>query len=494
MDLAELILTLEPLVADVRSGAGRGGDDDLGGPAWDRIVELLDEHQLLAEYEVARYFVYEAVAGRVRGLLASPDPRRRFRGAQAVRLTYPRTAASQALRPLVKDPDPKVRGHARHAVRQLGLDDVALPDTRRRIPPWVRVIRPTTPGAWNPTGWQFGTTPARRSSQPAELERHGLPALGSAADVAALVGLDHADDLRALLRPGVASGAPYIEFAVPKADGSERRIAAPRARLKRVQRVILDRILARLRVHEACQGFVPGRSIVSNAAPHQGAAVLLKMDLRDFFPTIHYRRALGFFQEVGYGREVAAILAGLVTHRPVLADGRVGWPGVLPQGAPTSPALANLVCRRLDARLAGLARKAGAAYTRYADDLTFSFATEPAVDLGRFAWWVDQICGQEGFVENTRKRRVLRRSNQQRVTGVVVNDKLSVPRAERRRFRAILENCRRHGLASQARGRDDFADYLRGFAAYVQMVQPELGARFVREVEEILAGAGAGSP
>lgn len=494
MDLAELILTLEPLVADVRSGAGRGGDDDLGGPAWDRIVELLDEHQLLAEYEVARYFVYEAVAGRVRGLLASPDPRRRFRGAQAVRLTYPRTAASQALRPLVKDPDPRVRGHARHAVRQLGLDDVALPDTRRRIPPWVRVIRPTTPGAWNPTGWQFGTTPARRSSQPAELERHGLPALGSAADVAALVGLDHADDLRALLRPGVASGAPYIEFAVPKADGSERRIAAPRARLKRVQRVILDRILARLPVHEACQGFVPGRSIVSNAAPHQGAAVLLKMDLRDFFPTIHYRRALGFFQEVGYGREVAAILAGLVTHRPVLADGRVGWPGVLPQGAPTSPALANLVCRRLDARLAGLARKAGAAYTRYADDLTFSFATEPAVDLGRFAWWVDQICGQEGFVENTRKRRVLRRGNQQRVTGVVVNDKLSVPRAERRRFRAILENCRRHGLASQARGRDDFADYLRGFAAYVQMVQPELGARFVREVEEILAGAGAGSP
>ncbi|HWN69835.1 MAG TPA: reverse transcriptase family protein, partial [Haliangium sp.] len=500
MDLAELILALEPLVTDLRSGAGPGdspgpgaGDGDDLGPAWDRVVELLDQHQLLAEYEVARFYVYDAIAGRVRGLLRSPDPRRRFRGVQAVRLTYPRTAAAQALRPLVKDPEPKVRGHARHAVRQLGLDDVALPDTRRPIPPWVRTIRPTTPGAWNPTGWQFGTVVrARRPSKSAKTEerkRHGLPALGSAADVARLVGLDRADDLRPLMRPGVESGAPYIEFTVPKADGSERRIAAPRARLKQVQRVILDQILARLPVHDACQGFVPGRSIVSNAAPHRGAAVLLKMDLRDFFPTVHYRRAQGFFQRIGYGEEVAATLAGLVTHRPVLADGSVGWPGVLPQGAPTSPALANLVCRRLDARLAGLARKSGAVYTRYADDLTFSFAAEPAVDLGRFAWWVDQICGQEGFVENTRKRRILRRGNQQRVTGVVVNDKLSVPRAARRRFRAILENCRRHGLASQARGRDDFADYLRGFAAYVQMVQPDLGARLVREVEEILAGA-----
>jgi RNA-directed DNA polymerase len=499
MDLAELILALEPLVTDLRAGAGPGAAaavDDLG-PTWDGIVELLDRHQLLAEYEVARFYVYDAIKGRVRGLLGSPDPRRRFRGVQAVRLTYPRTAAAQALRPLVKDSESKVRGQARHAVRQLGLDDVALPDTRWRIPPWVRAIRPTTPGAWNPTGWLFGTGVRARPAKAAKSDvrkRHGLPALGSAADVARLVGLDHADDLRPLMRPGVEAGAPYVEFTVPKADGSERRIAAPRARLKQVQRVILDQILALLPVHDACQGFVPGRSIVTNAAPHRGAAVLLKMDLRDFFPTVHYRRAQGFFQRIGYGEEVAATLAGLVTHRPVLADGSVGWPGVLPQGAPTSPALANLVCRRLDARLAGLARKSGGVYTRYADDLTFSFAAEPAVDLGRFAWWVDQICGQEGFVENTRKRRILRRGNQQRVTGVVVNDKLSVPRGARRRFRAILENCRRHGLASQAHGRDDFADYLRGFAAYVQMVQPDLGARLVREVEEILAGAAGAGP
>jgi hypothetical protein len=251
-------------------------------------------------------------------------------------------------------------------------------------------------------------------------------------------------------------------------------------------------MLSPLPVHPACHGFVAGRSTVSNAAPHQGARLIIKTDLRDFFPTVHYRRVQGLFEHYGYNSRVAGILAGLTTHRPVLDDGTVAWPGVLPQGAPTSPALANLVCRRLDMRLDGLARKLGATYTRYADDLTFSFAREPDRGLGRFHWWVDQICQQEGFVENAAKRRVLRQSAQQRVTGVVVNSGLHVPRKERRRFRAILANCRAHGVASQARGRDDFVDYLRGFAAYVKMVQPELGARLVAEVEEIVAG-GAGA-
>src|SRR5262249_54829037 len=138
---------------------------------------------------------------------------------------------------------------------------------------------------------------------------------------------------------------------------------------------------------------------------------------------------------------------------------------------PTSPAITNLVCRRLDARLAALAKKAGGTYTRYADDLTFSFAAEPA-RIGRLFWFIDQICGQEGFVENTKKRRVYRRSCQQRVTGIVVNERASVPREDRRRFRAVLANVKKNGLEAEARGREDFAAYLRGYAAYVQMVQP----------------------
>ncbi|MEZ4408066.1 MAG: reverse transcriptase family protein [Polyangiales bacterium] len=244
--------------------------------------------------------------------------------------------------------------------------------------------------------------------------------------------------------------------------------------------------MSKLPTHDAAHGFVPGRSTITNAAPHQGAVLLVKTDLRDFFPTVHYRRVAGLFAQCGYGEEVASLLAALTTHRPRLANGRVVWPGALPQGAPTSPAIANLVCRRLDARLAGLAARVGATYTRYADDLTFSFRAEPSKGVGRFFWWVDQVCQQEGFVENVAKRRVLRPSNQQRVTGVVVNAGMTVPREARRAFRATLANCRRHGIDAQARGREGFRAYLQGFAAYVKMVQPEHGAALVREVRELL--------
>jgi len=247
----------------------------------------------------------------------------------------------------------------------------------------------------------------------------------------------------------------------------------------------LDQILAKVPVHEACHGFVTGRSTVTNAKPHEGAAIVIKLDLKDFFPTVHYRRVRGLFKNLGYNEQVAGLLAGLTTYRPKVGD-TVVWPGVLPQGAPTSPALANLACRRLDRRLGRLADKYGATYTRYADDLTFSFAKQPEVKLGRLLWWIDGICQQEGFVERPDKRRILRNKHQQRVTGLVVNAGVHVPRADRKRFRAILHNCKKNGVASQARGNADFGAYLAGFAAYVHMVEPALGKRWIAEVDQLL--------
>ena len=241
-------------------------------------------------------------------------------------------------------------------------------------------------------------------------------------------------------------------------------------------------------LHDACHGFVPGRSTVTNARPHVGAALVVKLDIRDFFPTVHYRRVVGLFEHLGYSNDVAKTLAGLTTYRPKLPSGEVLWPGVLPQGAPTSPALANLVCRRLDRRLDRLAAKYKAKYTRYADDLTFSFRTQPDVRIGRFLWWVDGICHNEGFLERADKRRILRAKHQQRVCGIVVNEAIHVPRVDKKRFRAILHNCKKSGVPSQAKGRDDFEAYLRGYAAYVHMVDEKLGAKFVAEVEELLRG------
>jgi len=142
---------------------------------------------------------------------------------------------------------------------------------------------------------------------------------------------------------------------------------------------------------------------------------------------------------------------------------------VLPQGACTSPAITNLVCRRLDRRLAALSVRYGFAYSRYADDLTFS--RERGDGVGGLLAAVRSILLAEGFVEHPKKTHVMRRGRRQEVTGVTVNTKTGVSREYVRRLRAILHNAARHGLASQNRdGHPHFAAYLRGCVAWVSMV------------------------
>jgi RNA-directed DNA polymerase len=475
MLLANLILELRPLLADPQAN-------------FDRIVELLRAHDDFAEYEVARHYVATAVEPVIRSRLEQPDPRVRVAAIGAARQIFSRSAAAKLLRHLVKDASLSVRSAARRTVVELGLDDVALRNTAHRLP-----RSPGGLGGFNPSGWYFGTGRNRgRRKLLAKQLRKPLPKFGNVDELARWLGYDDRDALRPLMRPGSQSGAPYVDFEVPKQRGGTRTISAPRAPLRAIQRAIYTGILAKVPVHEAAHGFVPGRSTVTNATPHVGARLLLKTDIRDFFPTIHYWRVRGMFCSFGYDDRVAGALASLCTRRPVAdRDGErvVVWPGLVPQGAPTSPAIANLVCLRLDGRLTGLANKIGARYTRYADDLTFSFHDVEQVeklDIGRTFWWIDQILQQEGFAEHPGKRQVLRPSRRQLVTGIVVNEKLTVPRAARRQFRALLHNCQVHGVASQARGRDDFGDYLRGFAAYVHMVQPKLGTRWVAEVERLL--------
>ena len=438
----------------------------------------------LAEWEVLRHYASSkgAVPADFEERLRSRDPRVRRQAASSIDLLFPRARAGRFLRMVAKDPDPITRTTAFRAIRKLELGDVAVPDTRYK----PKRVRPRSIGAWNPTGWLFGLhrRKVKAAGRPADVKKLGLPALSSAKDVMELLGIADPKALMKLCRPGTASGSPYVEFEIDKANGSKRPIAAPRAPLRKVQRAILRQILDKVPLHDAAHGFVKGRSTVTNAKPHERAALVVKLDLVDFFPTMHFRRVRGVFNQLGYSQKVAQVLAALCTYRPVLDGQLVTWPGVLPQGAPTSPALANIACRRMDARLAALAKKSGAHYTRYADDLTFSFESEPKT-LGRFLWWVDQICQQEGFAENARKRRVLRKKNQQRVTGVIVNSGLFIPRKDRRRFRAILTNVKKNGMAAEARGKKDFAAYLLGFAAYVKMVQPELGKKWLAEARAL---------
>jgi hypothetical protein len=290
----------------------------------------------------------------------------------------------------------------------------------------------------------------------------------------------------------------------PKPSGSARLIEAPKPRLKALQRQVLDTILAAIPAHEAAHGFRAGHSIRTFADPHAGKLVVLALDLCDFFPTVTAARVVAVFLEAGYPEPVARRLAGLCTNRvpssvwnapgaPSAALGPGAWRARrrylqphLPQGAPTSPALANLAAYRLDARLTGLAASLGASYTRYADDLAFSGGRELQRALGRFAIAVAAAALEEGFEVNPRKTRAMRRSVRQRVAGVVVNDRPNVARDEFDRLKATLHNCARLGPATQNRGaHPDFRAHLAGRVAHVAMLNPARGAKLRAMLEAV---------
>lgn len=321
---------------------------------------------------------------------------------------------------------------------------------------------------------------------PARGPAPGLPPLASPKALAEAMGIG-LGELRFLAYDRALSRVShYRRFTIPKKAGGLRRISAPMPRLKRAQYWILDALLARAPVHAAAHGFVPGRSIVTNAAAHVGRDVVVNLDLKDFFPSLDYRRIKGKFRGLGYAEPVATVLALLCTEPDVDAveiDGACLYaargPRRLPQGAPTSPALTNLVCTRLDARLSGLAGSLGFTYTRYADDLTFSASGEAAGKVGALLKHVHAIVAGEGFTVHPDKTRVMRRGRHQEVTGLTVNERVGVPRETLRRFRALLHGLERHGPAGRRWGAAGEAGVLRaaiGFAQFVRMVTPETGA------------------
>ncbi len=319
----------------------------------------------------------------------------------------------------------------------------------------------------------------------ARLSRFGLPVLRDGGDVAALLGVP-IETLRWLTfhRRG-ATLVHYHRYDVAKRTGGVRCISAPKPKLAAAQQAVLSAVLARVPADDAAHGFVPGRSIVTNAAPHAGRAVVVNLDLRDFFPSVTFRRVKGLFHEFGYGEHVATVLALLCTEPPrvpATVDGKryhvALGERVLPQGACTSPAVTNLLCRSFDRRLGGLARRYGFAYTRYADDLTFSSA-EAGADVGRLLRFVRRVIADEGFTEHPTKTRVMRASARQEVTGVTVNARPKLSRSDLRRLRAVLHNAAVGGLDGQNRdGRADFAAHVRGRVEYACMVDPSRAERW----------------
>ena len=292
-----------------------------------------------------------------------------------------------------------------------------------------------------------------------------------------------------------AAHAHYHYRWLRKRGGGRRLIEVPKPRLKAAQQRILAEILWKIPPHDAVHGFIRGRSIVTNAAPHVGRRVVIRLDLENFYANVGFSRVTAIFRRIGYSREAALWLARLTTSSLPMnlpfpdGDAYALAPYIrrhLPQGAATSPALANLAAHSLDVRLAGFAKSFGANYTRYADDLTFSGPESLIRALPTFLPLATKIIRGERFAVNVRKRRVVRSNQCQRVTGVVVNGKVNVARKDFDRLKAILTNCLRHGPQSQNRDqRDDFAAHLRGRIAHVCQLNPRRGEKLRRLFEQI---------
>ncbi len=261
----------------------------------------------------------------------------------------------------------------------------------------------------------------------------------------------------------------YRAFHVPKSTGGTRTILAPAPPLKAMQRRILHRLFRRLNAHPSATGFERGHSIVSNALPHVGQELLIKLDIRDFFGATPAERVQHYLYRIGWDAEATSLLIRLCTHE-----------NALPQGAPTSPRLSNLVNYRLDARLAEFARRRELAYSRYADDLTFSGPARsrssrfdakmepvpvPVERINDVIHEVKEIVAEEGYALHTDKKlRIARRHDRQLVTGLVVNDKVQLPRATRRRLRAIEHRFKTTGAATLT------SEQLQGWRALQAMV------------------------
>ena len=335
-----------------------------------------------------------------------------------------------------------------------------------------------------------------------------VPAIESVGDLAEWLGTDVGylqwfADLRGL---GYKTKNPklghYYYRILAKASGNFRLIEAPKQALKKLQQRILSGILDKIPAHSATHGFVKGRSIKTYIVPHVGRRVVLRMDLRNFFTTFRAARIQAFFRTLGYPESVAELLAGICTNatpRGIWKEVKlVGDPGSiwearmlyarphLPQGAPTSPALANLCAYRFDCRLAGLAKAVGARYTRYADDLAFSGdeTFEPRIE--RFSIHVAAILQEEGFSVHHRKTRVMRQGVRQRLVGLIANQRPNIQRTDFDRLKAALTNCVRRGPETQNRDANpNFRLHLEGRVRFVEMINPGKGKRLRAIFEQI---------
>jgi len=272
----------------------------------------------------------------------------------------------------------------------------------------------------------------------------------------------------------------YIVHRIPKKSGGLRVLHEPKPELKALQKRVLRWLQARgLNGGRRSHAFERGRSIATHARLHVGKRVVIRLDLENFFGSVSSKMLLEALVRERVSREQAEEIVGICT----LDD-------YLPQGAPTSPLLANVAARRMDLRLAALAKSRGAVYSRYADDLTFS---SDDVALNKLIPAIDHVVSECGFALNRKKTLVMRRGRRQLVTGLIVNEQLNAPRQTRRKLRAQLHNLKQSLLNGESFDDEEFVK-AKGMVAFLCSVRPEQAAALkqaAREIENMLVMRGA---
>lgn len=258
---------------------------------------------------------------------------------------------------------------------------------------------------------------------------------------------------------------------------------------------MLESVLNIVSVHSNAHGCVIGRSIKTNAEPHVGKAVVINQDFKNFFPSVTYARIKGVFLALGYSNQVATIFSLLCSEPKILDVSLLGedyyaqrGERFLPQGAPpTSPAITNILCEKLDFRLTGLANKYGFTYTRYVDDITFSGTHDSFDKITPLLKYSRYVVNSENFNLHPEKLRIMKRNAKQEVTGVVVNEKTNIPKGDLKRFRALLFQIEKDGIEGKywTKGGNVLAQ-IDGYANYIFQIEPEKGVLYKKRVNVIL--------
>lgn len=424
---------------------------------------------------------YLVAAGLADALLAAPQAAAAMHESATMALGQ----GYRWLRPLIK----RIQAHfpsgfgkvtRRQLIKFLLADPGFEHASTGKAPPSIRHYPLASPAPTPPPEWLGGAL---------------LPALPDLASVAHWLGITPSElewfaDWRGMNRaPGALSH--YHCRWMAKKSGSVRLIEQPKPRLRAMQKQILHDILNHIPPHPAAHGFRRGHSCKSFVAGHIGQRVVMRFDLDNFFGSIPAPRVAAMFRSIGYIERVAKALAGFCTARApsaVLAASPLTWhernrlhTPHLPQGAPTSPALANLCTFGLDCRLNALAKSVGGHYSRYADDLAFSGGESVRRAVKALVPRIGAIVAEEGLRLNFKKTKIMHQSDRQTLTGIVINAKTNVRREEYDSLKAILHNCRHDGTAAQnIAGHPDFRAHLLGRIQHIASLNIARGIKLMQ--------------